>query len=135
HVAELLEERNRLCGDLSEASRKRFLRTLRGVIEEAAQRGEIDLPAAGLHAGQAAELFVDAAKGLEGAGARPQNPNRYERRGARQFRRGGEGLGGGGAVAEEPEPLQAACRQAGAAARGGARRAAAAPPSKLTVLI
>ena len=93
HVAELLEERNRLCGDLSEASRKRFLRTLRGVISEAAKRGELDLESAGLDAGQAAELFVDAAKGLEGAGAMPQNPARYRKRVQRLVRLLAAGLG------------------------------------------
>ena len=93
HVAELIEERNRLCGDLSEASRKRFLRTLRGLIAEAAERGELDLEASGLDAGQAAELFVDAAKGLEGAGAMPQNPARYRRRVGRLVRLLSAGLG------------------------------------------
>jgi len=93
HVAELVEEGNRLCGDLSEAYRKRFLRTLRGVIRQAAQEGEVDLEGAGLDAGQAAELFVDAAKGLQGAGAMPQNPSRYRRRVGRLVRLLAAGLG------------------------------------------
>ena len=83
HVTELLEERNRLCGDVAEAYRKRFLRSLRKEIEAADEQGEIDLAAAGLDAGDAAELFVDGAKGLELAGAAPQNPARYRKRVAR----------------------------------------------------
>jgi AcrR family transcriptional regulator len=80
HVSELLEERNRLCGDVSETYRKRFLRMLRGVIEEAEAAGELELASAGLDAAEAAELFVDGAKGLEMSGAAPQNPTRYRRR-------------------------------------------------------
>ncbi|HTO54188.1 MAG TPA: helix-turn-helix domain-containing protein [Myxococcota bacterium] len=83
HVSELLEERNRLCGDVSETYRKRFLRTLRSVLEDAERAGELDLSASGLDAGDAAELFVDSAKGLEMSGAAPQNPARYRRRVAR----------------------------------------------------
>jgi AcrR family transcriptional regulator len=83
HVSELLEERNRLCGDVSETYRKRFLRTLRGVLEDAERAGELDLAASGVDAGEAAELFVDGAKGLEMSGAAPQNPARYRRRVAR----------------------------------------------------
>ncbi len=92
HVAELLEEKNRLCGDVSEAYRKRFLRVLRGVIADAAARGELDLAGAGLDAGEAAELFVDCAKGLEMSGAAPQNPARYRRRMARLVRLLASGL-------------------------------------------
>jgi AcrR family transcriptional regulator len=84
HVAELIEERNRLCGDISEAYRKRFLRALRRVIADAEKRGELELD--GIAAGEAAELFVDSAKGLEMSGAVPQDPARYRRRVARLVR-------------------------------------------------
>ena len=84
HVAELIEERNRLCGDISEAYRKRFLRALRRVIADAEKRGELAL--GGIGAGEAAELFVDSAKGLEMSGAAPQDPARYRRRVARLVR-------------------------------------------------
>jgi AcrR family transcriptional regulator len=93
HVAELVEETNRLCGDQSEAYRKRFLKSLRAVIADAAAQGELDLESAGVDAGQAAELFVDAARGLQGAGAMPQNPARYRRRVGRLVRLLAAGLG------------------------------------------
>jgi AcrR family transcriptional regulator len=84
HVAELIEEKNRLCGDISEAYRKRFLRVLRRAIADAKRAGELEL--AGIGAGEAAELFVDGAKGLEMSGAEPQEPARYRRRVARLVR-------------------------------------------------
>ena len=47
HVGEILDENSRLCGDISEAARRRYLRILRGVIDEATRRGEI-APAAAI---------------------------------------------------------------------------------------
>ncbi|HTO55220.1 MAG TPA: helix-turn-helix domain-containing protein [Myxococcota bacterium] len=86
HVAELLEERNRLCGDVSEAFRKRFQKLMRSVLEEADARGELDLAGAGVDAGEAAELFVAGAKGVEMSGAEPLSPSLYRRRVARLVR-------------------------------------------------
>jgi hypothetical protein len=63
------------------------------VIADAAAQGELDLESAGVDAGQAAELFVDAARGLQGAGAMPQNPARYRRRVGRLVRLLAAGLG------------------------------------------
>ena len=68
HAAEILDENSRLCGDVSEEFRKRFLRVLRGPIADAQVSGEIDLRAAGLEPAEAAELLLDAAKGLERTG-------------------------------------------------------------------
>jgi AcrR family transcriptional regulator len=65
HAAELLDESSRQCGDLSADSRRRFLRALSGVLARADVAGEIRLRAAGLQAAEAAELLMDAARGLE----------------------------------------------------------------------
>ncbi len=83
HAAEILDENSRQCGDLGEAFRKRFLRLVRGAFAAADAAGEIRLRSAGLEAGEAAELLVDAAKGLERRGAGGANPARYRRRLAR----------------------------------------------------
>lgn len=68
HGAELLDESNRLCGDLAADTQRQFLALLARVFRRAAAAGEIDLAAAGLSAGEAAELFAAAAAGLKGAG-------------------------------------------------------------------
>ncbi|MGH7291682.1 MAG: TetR/AcrR family transcriptional regulator [Myxococcota bacterium] len=68
HAAEILDENSRLCGDVSEEFRKRFLRVLRGPIVDADAAGEIDLRACGLEPAEAAELLLDSAKGLERTG-------------------------------------------------------------------
>jgi AcrR family transcriptional regulator len=68
HGAELLDESNRLCGDLAADIGRRFVAVLTRVFRRAAAAGEIDLAAAGLSAGEAAELFASAAAGLKGPG-------------------------------------------------------------------
>jgi AcrR family transcriptional regulator len=80
HVGEILDENSRLCGDISEAARRRYLKILRGVIDEAVQRGELAPAQAGLTPAAAAELIVDSAKGLETAGAARLTPLAYRRR-------------------------------------------------------
>jgi len=82
HAAEILDENSRLCGDVSEEFRKRFLRVLRAPIAEADASGEIDLRAAGLEPAEAAELLLDSAKGLERPGF-SGSPVRHRRRLAR----------------------------------------------------
>lgn len=82
HALEILDENSRLCGDVSEEFRKRFLRVLRGVLVAANADGEIDLAAAGLESAEAAELLLDSAKGLERPGF-SGNPARHRRRLAR----------------------------------------------------
>jgi AcrR family transcriptional regulator len=83
HAAEILDEKSRLCGDLTEEFRKRFLRVLRDAIVAAGERGEIDLAWADLDPGEAAELLHDAAQGLERAGLAGTTPARHRRRLAR----------------------------------------------------
>lgn len=66
HGAELMDERNRLCGDLATDSEQRFLRLLTGTIQRADDDREIDLATAGLSADSAADLFAAAVHGLKG---------------------------------------------------------------------
>lgn len=71
HAAEILDENGRLCGEVLFDFRRRFLRVLRDALAAAEASGEIDLGAAGLDVGEAAELLVDCVKGIERGGASP----------------------------------------------------------------
>jgi AcrR family transcriptional regulator len=66
HGSELVDEKNRLCGDLATDSERRFHEMLKRVFKAANESGEIRLSAAGLSAAQAAELFARAVTGLKG---------------------------------------------------------------------
>jgi AcrR family transcriptional regulator len=66
HGSELMDESNRLCGDLATESSRKFERLLTVAFAEADERGEIDLGAAGLKASEAADLFAAAVHGLKG---------------------------------------------------------------------
>ncbi|MEW6270686.1 MAG: TetR/AcrR family transcriptional regulator [Thermodesulfobacteriota bacterium] len=68
HASELLDETNRLCGDLVGDTERRFLDQLTRVLRRAAQAGEIDLGEPGLAAGETAQLLLRAVKGLKGPG-------------------------------------------------------------------
>lgn len=66
---ELLDETNRLCGDLVVDADRRFRELLTTLFRRAAQSKEIDLAAVELTAGEAAELFIRGVRGLKGPGA------------------------------------------------------------------
>lgn len=68
HAGELMDESNRLCGELSLQAERRFQGLLTRAFRAADQAGEIDLEAVGMGAGQVAELFTRTASGLKGAG-------------------------------------------------------------------
>lgn len=68
HGTELLDEHNRLCGDVVAGARRRFVELLARAFRGAARRGEIDLEAAALSAPRAAELFHKSIQGLKGPG-------------------------------------------------------------------
>jgi AcrR family transcriptional regulator len=68
HGAELMDETNRLCGDLVADTERRFTEQLTKLLRRAAQDGEIDLGAAGLNAAEAAQLLLRSVKGLKGPG-------------------------------------------------------------------
>jgi len=68
HGSELLDESNRLCGDLAAETERRFQEHLTRLFRRAAQAQEIDLAAVDLSATEAAELFARAVSGLKGPG-------------------------------------------------------------------
>lgn len=68
HGAELLDESNRLCGDLPAATEQRFRALLARLFRRAAAAGELDLAATGLTPAAAAELFTRSVSGLKGSG-------------------------------------------------------------------
>ena len=66
HGSELMDEKNRLCGDLATDSERRFQRMLARAFKCADDAREIHLRAAGLTAAEAADLFMHATAGLKG---------------------------------------------------------------------
>jgi AcrR family transcriptional regulator len=96
HGSELLDESNRMCGDLPARTMVRFRALLARVFRRAAQAGEIDLAAVGLNAGETAELFLHAVAGLKGGGVTAEA---YRKRVAALVRVFVAGLGGRGAGA------------------------------------
>jgi AcrR family transcriptional regulator len=69
HGNELMDETNRLCGDLICDTERRFTDQLARVLRRAAQGGEIDLATLDVGASEAAQLLLRAVKGLKGPGA------------------------------------------------------------------
>jgi AcrR family transcriptional regulator len=90
HGAELLDASSRLCGDLAAASEARLQRLLEDAFRAASRAGEIDLRAAGLSAGAAAELIRLAAYGQKVPGGDPAD---FRRRLARLVKVFFAGLG------------------------------------------
>ena len=79
HGAELLDENSRIAGDISQAGRTRFLRTVKRLVEDAVERGELAPELAGVSAAAAAEIVLDWTRGLE-ADADSLSAARYRRR-------------------------------------------------------
>jgi AcrR family transcriptional regulator len=67
HGSELMDEKNRLCGDLAIDSERRFQRMFARAFKRADDAREIDLGAARLTAADAADLFLRAVAGLKAA--------------------------------------------------------------------
>lgn len=65
HGDEIMDENNRLCGDVVSSSTIRFQEMLARAFDEGAREGQVDLKAAGLTPGSAAELLRLAASGLK----------------------------------------------------------------------
>jgi AcrR family transcriptional regulator len=77
HGSELMDEKNRLCGDVASDSERRFQKALARAFKGADESGEIDLGAAGLSATEAADVFANTLHGLKG----PDVPiERYQKR-------------------------------------------------------
>jgi AcrR family transcriptional regulator len=68
HGSELMDESNRLCGDLSVQAERRFQGLLARAFRSAAQAGEIDLVAVHMSPVEVAELFTRTASGLKSSG-------------------------------------------------------------------
>jgi AcrR family transcriptional regulator len=68
HGSELMDEKNRLCGDLWVENEHRFQAMLTRLFRRANNASEIDLAAVGLTAAEAAELFLHALSGIKGPG-------------------------------------------------------------------
>jgi AcrR family transcriptional regulator len=66
HGSELMDEKNRLCGDLATESERRFQELLTATFRQANENREVDLAAAGLTAAEAADVFAHAVTGLKG---------------------------------------------------------------------
>ena len=80
HAAELLDESNRICGDISAESMRRYLQLLTGVIAAAVRRGELAPQRAGLRPGAAAELIVQCAEGIKRTSGAALTPEVYRQR-------------------------------------------------------
>ena len=65
HGSELMDEKNRLCGDLATETERSFHGMLAGTFQQADKAGEIDLDGAGLSANDAADLFARSLHGLK----------------------------------------------------------------------
>jgi AcrR family transcriptional regulator len=70
HAADLLDAKHQLSADLAADAASRYKRLVRDVITEAAA-GELNLEAAGLTPGTAAELLIASARGLEPSASSP----------------------------------------------------------------
>jgi AcrR family transcriptional regulator len=68
HGSELMDEKNRLCGDLWTDSERAFQELMVRLFKRAAHAREINLVGAGLGAAEAADLFLRAVSGLKGPG-------------------------------------------------------------------
>ncbi len=66
HASELMDENNRLCGDLASDTERRYHEMLAKAFRYASDAREIDLASVGLSAPEAADLFARAASGLKG---------------------------------------------------------------------
>lgn len=95
HGGELLDERNRLCGDQPAETERRFRQLLTRLFRQAAQGGAIDLGSVGVSAGEAADLFLRSVAGLKGPGV---TVDAYRRRLAALVRVFVAGLGAGPAA-------------------------------------
>jgi AcrR family transcriptional regulator len=102
HAAELLDENNRICGDISAESTRRYLQLLTSVVAAAVRRQELAPRRAGLSPAGAAEMIVQCAEGIKTMGAAALTPDVYRRRLDQFVRVVVAGLGGGGVYSAAP---------------------------------
>jgi len=103
HAAELLDESNRICGDISAESMRRYLQLLTAVIAAAARRGELAPQRAGLRPAAAAELIVQCAEGIKRTSGAALTPGVYRQRLDQFVRVIVAGLGGTGSHSSRPD--------------------------------
>ncbi len=77
HGAELLDENNRLCGDVSAYCKKRFHDVLIGLLRDAEKAGEIALDKRNLSATRVADMIHSAVSGIEVYAGPELTPARY----------------------------------------------------------
>jgi len=65
HAGELMDSKNRLSADLFAQSGRRYMKSLRETIEDAARSGELELSRMEIDAGDLAQMLVAAAHGIE----------------------------------------------------------------------
>jgi AcrR family transcriptional regulator len=94
HAAELLDENNRICGDISAASTRRYLQLVTNALTAAVRRNELMPQAAGLSPAAAAEMIVQCAEGIKMSGGAALTPDVYRHRLDRFVRVIVTGLGG-----------------------------------------
>lgn len=68
HGGEILDETNRLCGDIVADAQRRFASLLTRLFTEGARRGEVDPKRVGLTPAGAADLLLKSLRGLKGSG-------------------------------------------------------------------
>ena len=94
HAAELLDESNRICGDISAESMRHYLQLLTAVITAAVRRKELTPQTAGLSPAAAAEMIVQCAEGFKRTGGSALTPEAYRQRLDQLVRVIVSGLGG-----------------------------------------
>ncbi len=80
HGLEILDDGNRLCGDVTADAGRRYQRLLVRVIRDGEMRGEFALHRVGLAPDSAAQFFVDCAEGLVGKRGAQPTPGQYRAR-------------------------------------------------------
>jgi len=80
HGLEILDDGNRLCGDVTADAGSRYQRILVRVIRDGETRGEFSLQRVGLDPDSAAQFFVDCAEGLAGGRGAQATPGQYRAR-------------------------------------------------------
>lgn len=80
HAAELLDENDRVAGDVAAEFRKRLLRLVERLIAAAVAAGEVAPARVGLGPRAAAELVLDCVKGIEIASGATTTPAQFTRR-------------------------------------------------------
>ena len=80
HGLEILDDNNRLCGDITAASEVRYARILTRMVRSAQAAGELSVRDAGMSQQAMGEFFARCAEGLMGKGLDKPTPAEYRRR-------------------------------------------------------